>query len=852
MASKVLPITASLAVGYVLGRKFGGSAEGVNLRRHLHGNLTLLSRQERKLAAALIQAGHAHIFRSWPAPGIRDAEKRRLLVAAAAQLGSVAPGLEEERLAVLLPPSAPQQPKLVEAHGDARADKYYWLRDDDRKAPEVVRHLEAENAYTKAVMADTEALQEALYAEMRARIKEDDQQVPARSHGYYYYTRQATGQQYGIHCRRAVPPGAGPATETDGVDESVPEEVLLDENARKEALGVSYYSVGGAETSPDQKLYAWAEDTVGGEKYTLHVKDIAKGTELMKPIPGMSGNFEWAADNATLFYVVKDHLDRPYKVLRHKIGTPSEQDVVVYEEADEAFYVGVGKTRSEQLIIISSGSAVTSESRFIRADEPEAEFRVILPRVQDTEYSVTDRGSWLFLTLRDKARPNSELLVAPLGEPGKAEPLIPHSRDVKLEGVSLGRGWMVVSERSGGQQRARVYPLPLDPAKQGEAALLRPQAGALKGEEVVFDEPAYSLSAYLTGDFDANVLRMSYTSLTTPSTTIDQDLTTGKRAVKKVAPVLGGFDSSRYTTERLWATAADGVKVPISLVYRKDLAKLDGTDPVLLNGYGSYEISNDPYFSSSRLSLLDRGFVFVIAHVRGGGEMGRYWYEDGKMQKKANTFSDFIAVAEHLCGRGSGQGGRVLASPSKLCIEGRSAGGLLMGAVLNARPDLFHAAIIGVGFVDALTTMLDDTIPLTIIEREEWGDPAADPQVYAYMKSYSPVDNVKPQDYPHILALAGLHDPRVGYWEPAKLVAKLRELKTDARLLLLKTEMGAGHFSVTGRFERLKEIAFEYAFLLKTLGMTRVPLAGAGAGAQGAEQAGGAPAAASAPSGSKL
>ncbi|GLC51718.1 hypothetical protein PLESTB_000532400 [Pleodorina starrii] len=815
----LIPVTAAAAaaVGLTLWRR---SSRG-NLLRQLNGNHKLLSRQERHLATALIEMGYGHLFRNWPPPGVRDAEKRRLLAAAAQKLEGLTAGVEAERLAVMVPPTAPQRSKLLESHGDSREDKYYWLRDDARKDPAVLSYLKAENEYTKGVMADTEKLQEALYKEMRARIKEDDRQVPTRHHGYLYYTRQETGQQYSIQCRRKLSPAAvaaGPL-ETDDVDESQPEEILLDQNQRKASLGVDYYSVGGSDPSPDQRLYAWAEDTVGGEKYTLHVKDLSNGSELMQPITGMSGDFEWAADSATLFYVVKDHLDRPYKVLRHRIGGPSGQDVVVYEEKDEAFYVHLHKSRSERVMYISSGSAVTSESRYILADQPESEFRLVLPRVQDTEYSVTDRGEWLYMTLRDKSRPNSELLVAPMDNPAEAQVLIPHSREVKLEGVSVGERYMVVSERSGGLQRARVYELP--------DKLGRPAGQLGGGEEIKFEEPAYSLGAYLTGDFDSPIVRMSYTSLTTPSTVIDLHVGTGKRCVKKVAPVLGGFDQSRYVTERLWATAPDGVKVPISLVYRKDVAKLDGSDPLMLDGYGSYEISNDPYFSSSRLSLLDRGFIFAIAHIRGGGEMGRYWYEDGKLQKKVNTFTDFIAAAEHLVSE------RRLVVPERLCIEGRSAGGMLMGAVLNMRPDLFHAAIIGVGFVDCLTTMLDETIPLTIIEREEWGDPLADPQVYSYMMSYSPVDNVKAQDYPHVLAIAGLHDPRVGYWEPAKFVAKLREHKTDSRLLLLKTEMGAGHFSVTGRFERLKEVAFEYAFLLKTLGMLQVPLAGA----EGAEAA---------------
>ncbi|EFJ49956.1 hypothetical protein VOLCADRAFT_73990 [Volvox carteri f. nagariensis] len=827
----IIPITAAAAsavVGFTFGRRVGG----VNLKGQLNGNDKLLSRQERCFATALIQMGYGHLFRHWPPPGVRDGEKRRLLAAAAQRLEGVTAAVEAERLAALAPPTAPQRPKLLQTHGDDREDKYYWLRDDARKDTAVLSYLKAENEYTKGVMADTEKLQEALYKEMRARIKEDDRQVPSRHHGYFYYTRQETGQQYGINCRRRVPAAmvsCGPS-ETDDVDESEPEQVLLDQNQRKSQLGVEYYSVGGADVSPDQRLYAWAEDTVGGEKYTLRVKELSTGAELTKPIPGMSGDFEWAADSATLFYVVKDHLDRPYKVRQYDGGA----DVVVYEETDEAFYVHVYKGRSERVIYISSIHPSCNFHGHLFFCRLSSQLFALIPArlplpyktaVQDTEYSVTDRGDWLYMTVRDKSRPNSELLVAPLHNPAAGEVLIPHSRDVKLDGVSMGERYVVVSERSGGLQRARVYELP--------EKLGRPVGHLVGGEEIKFEEPAYSLGAYLTGDFNSPIVRMSYTSLTTPSTIIDMHVGTGKRCVKKVAPVLGGFDQSRYVTERLWATAPDGVKVPISLVYRTGLVKLDGSDPLLLNGYGSYEISNDPYFSSSRLSLLDRGFIFAIAHIRGGGEMGRYWYEDGKLQKKTNTFTDFITAAEHLVLE------RRLVAPSRLCIEGRSAGGMLMGAVLNMRPDLFHAAIIGVGFVDCLTTMLDETIPLTIIEREEWGDPAADPAVYAYMKTYSPVDNVKKQAYPHILAVAGLHDPRVGYWEPAKFVAKLREHKTDSNLLLLKTEMGAGHFSVTGRFEKLKEVAFEYAFLLKTLGLLDVPLAGSSEPGAVASPAGG-------------
>lgn len=774
------------------------------------------------MARSLISNGQGYIFKAWPKPGVNDDAKRRLLTAAAAYMDGAGDAIEKERLSVLVPPSAEQRPKQLTEHNDARHDKYYWLRDDDRKDPAVVSYLEAENSYTTAAMADTEALQAELYKEMRARIKEDDTSVATRYQGYYYYTRTEEGQQYALHCRRRVPPGQGAPTEADGPDDTQPEEILLDENKRKEEGKHSFYMVGCCETSPNQQLLAWTEDTVGGEKYTLHVKDLQTGKELMQPIPMTSGDVVWANDNATLFYTVKDHLDRPYKVLRHNINAPAgSTDEVVHEETDESFYVGLGRSHSDRLVYIHLGSAVTNETRFLSADDPLGQPVVVLPRTQDVEYDVSHHpGSedsllkssssgaatgWFLITYRDKERPNSEVRVAPLTEPTKQTVLLPHNDDVKIEGASVGEKWMVIAQRGHAQQTLVTYALPPGGSMPEELS---------DGHKVEFDEPAYTLSGGLTGDFESEVLRLSYSSLTTPPSTYDQHLPTGKRALKRVTPILGGFCRDDYVTERLWAKASDGVEVPISLVYRKGLAKKDGSDHMLLHGYGSYEYPYDPSFSRDQLSLVDRGWTVAIAHIRGGGDMGRKWYENGKFLHKKNTFTDFIACAKHLIKEG-------YSSPDRLAIEGRSAGGLLMGAVTNMAPELFSAVLMGVPFVDCLTTMLDETIPLTIIEREEWGDPR-DPQYYEYMKSYSPVDNVTAQAYPDILVTAGLHDPRVGYWEPAKLVAKLRELKTDSNLLLIKTEMGAGHFSVTGRFERLKETAFEYAFLLKTAGMLDV------------------------------
>lgn len=707
---------------------------------------------------------------------------------------------------MLEPPVAPVKSHTLETHNDTREDLYYWLRDDDRKDPEVIAHLKAEGEYCKAVLADTEEHQKMLYEEMRGRIQEADQSAPIRYQDYWYYTRTEEGKQYRVHCRRKVQPALGKPAETDVMDESIPEEILFDENV--EAARHKFYMVGGFEVSPDHRLLAYGEDTKGNEMYTLHVKDLATGKELLsRPIPETAGNVAWANDNRTLFYVTKDKLDRPYKVWRHVIGTNPDDDVCVYHETDDSFYLGIDRSRSERLLYIHAGSAVTSDVRYVSADTPTEDWKVVRPREAEVEYSAEDRGDHLFITIRDKDRPNSEVQVAQLADPSATKVLLPHRDDVKIEHVEVSQGYLVSFERRQGLQQAVIYRLPEDGSMP---------SGLGEGRPISFEEPAYELSAGSQGDFDSTVLRVHYTSLSTPDTVLDFNMDTGDRAQKKVQPVLGGFDASRYASQRLWATAHDGVKVPISLVYRRDLAKLDGSDPMLLDAYGSYEVPNDPDFRSTRLSLVDRGFIFGIAHVRGGGEMGRRWYEDGKYLKKRNTFTDFVACAEHLIQNS-------FTSSSKLCIQGRSAGGLTMGAVLNLRPDLFNAAILGVPFVDCLTTMLDETIPLTVIEWEEWGNPQ-DKQFYDYMKSYSPVDNLRATDYPNILVTAGLHDPRVGYWEPAKYVAKLRSLKTDDNLLLLKCDMGAGHFSQSGRFDRLKEIAVEFAFLLKCQGMLSTPL----------------------------
>lgn len=821
----VLGAGAAIATGIIFARRLTPSGR---LNRLMNGNLALFkTRSDRNALQTLASGNKSYLLRGWPRPGINDSAKRQLVVKTTSSEEQVE--IEKTRLSILQAPLAQTRPDTLETHGDVRIDDFYWLRDDERKHKDVIAHLNAENAYTKNVMADTEILQETLYKEMRGRIQEADQSAPQRFHGYWYYTRTEEGAQYAVHCRRALPSTllSSPPSENDTMDNSAaaaPEEIILDEN--EEAKGHDFYMVGGFEVSPDHKLVAYGVDLKGNESYELRVKDLTTGKQVLeKPIPDTAGNFAWAADNKTLFYVTKDKLDRPFKVWRHVLDDKTE-DELVYHEEDEAFYIGIANSRSEKMLYIHSGSAVTSDVRMLSADDPNGEWKIVLPRKENVEYSVDDRGEQIFITIRDTERPNSEVLVAPISDPTSATVVLPHRADVKLGHIEVSNEFLVAFERERGLQQAVVYTLPLingsqDPAPVGVDSTKESTRSSPLGEgkPITFEEPAYELSGGSQGDFNSPLLRFHYTSLTTPDTVYDYNMKTGQRAVKKVQPVLGGFDRTKYKTERLWATAQDGTQVPVSIVYRTDLVKLDGTDPMLLDAYGSYEISNDADFRSSRLSLIDRGFLFGIAHVRGGGEMGRTWYEDGKYLKKKNTFTDFIACAELLIEK-------KFTSKERLAISGRSAGGLTMGAVINMRPDLFNAAILGVPFVDVLTTMLDHSIPLTTIEVEEWGDPQ-EREYYEYMKSYSPIDNIKAgEEYPNMLVTGGLHDPRVGYWEPAKLVAKLRKLTANktGKLLLLKLEMGAGHFSQSGRFDKLKEVAQEHAFLLKCQGMLETPL----------------------------
>jgi oligopeptidase B len=686
------------------------------------------------------------------------------------------------------PPIAPRRDKVLEKHGDRRVDPYYWMREKDD--PQVVAYLEAENAYTDEVMAPTAALRERLYHEIVGRIQETDMSPPTYFKGYWSYTRTVEGLDYEIYCRRS------------GSMDS-PEQVLLDGNEL--ARGHDYFELGFVEPSPDQSLLAYAADYTGAELFELRFRDVTNGKELEDVVKDVYYGAAWAADNGTFFYTKTDAAIRPHQVWRHRLGTPTDQDVLVLQEDDERFELSVEATKSERFILFSSSSQVTAECRFIAADAPEAEPALIEPRRQDIEYSVDHQEDRFLILTNDGAR-DFRLMAAPVSNPRRASwfEVVPERDGVRINFTDIHKNHVVLGQRSNGLQRLEV----LDSAT---------------GEMHVVDQPDEAYTAFPGGNpvYDSAVMRFFYTSLTAPFSAVDYDMRTRERTVVKEQPVRGGYDRADYVTERLWATAPDGVKVPISLVRRRDV-ELSGDNPALLYGYGAYEASNDPMFDPARLSMLDRGFVFAIPHVRGGGEMGRAWYEDGKFLNKTNTFTDFIACATHLIDRG-------YTSSSKLAIRGRSAGGLLIGAVLNARPDLFSCAVAQVPFVDVVTTMLDETVPLTVTEYEEWGNPN-DVEFYEYMKSYSPYDNVREAEYPAMLVTAGLNDPRVSYWEPAKWVAKLRESSSplagevarsaggaDTRPLLLQTQMGAGHSGPSGRYESWREEAFITAFVLSQL-----------------------------------
>jgi oligopeptidase B len=676
----------------------------------------------------------------------------------------------------LEPPVARVDPRVEVVHGETRVDHYYWLR--DRRNPEVIAYLEAENRHAEEVMRHTEGLQERLYQEMRTRIKETDLSVPERLDGYLYYTRTEAGGQYPIFCRRRDLPGAA-------------EEILLDQNPL--AAGHAYFRVGSLEVSPDHRLLAYSVDTSGAEEFTLFIKDLVSGELLPERLARTSHRVAWANDSRTVFYTVLDESRRPCRLYRHEVGTNSSEDVLVYFEPDAAFYLDVSRTRSRRYLLLDLSSHSTTEVRYVSADRPKEPFRVVQPRRAGIEYTVTHHDDRFFITTNDGA-PNFRLVQAPVDRPSREHwsPVLPYRPDVKLDTTDAFRRHLVVYEREAGLTRIRVIDL-------------------LTGAEhlVPFPEPVYTLRAHANPEFDTTTLRFTYTSLITPSSVIDYDLAEHTWAIRKQTEVRA-YNASRYRSERLLASAPDGVQVPISVVYRVPL-DTDGTRPLLLSGYGAYGLSYDPVFSSNTLSLLDRGFVVAIAHVRGGEEMGRAWYEAGRLLKKRSSFTDFIAAAEHLVSLG-------YTTPDRLVINGGSAGGLLIGAVTNLRPELFRAVLAEVPFVDVVNTMLDASLPLTVIEYDEWGNPH-DPTAYSYIRSYSPYDNVDAKDYPHMLVTAGLNDPRVAYWEPAKWTAKLRATKTDKNRLLLRTNMGAGHGGASGRYDFLREIAFKYAFILDVLGM---------------------------------
>lgn len=675
------------------------------------------------------------------------------------------------------PPKAKVVPKKITAHGETRIDNYFWLR--DKTNPEVIAHLEAENAYTSGIMKDAEALQEKLYKEMVGRIQEDDVSVPVRRAGYLYYTRTEKGKQYPLWCRKQGADGA--------------EQVMLDGNRMAEGHG--YFVIGAVAPSPDQALLAYALDTAGDEEMTVRVKRLATGEHLSDQIEKAAASIVWAEDGRTLFYPVQDAAKRPYKLMRHTLGTPASSDVEVWHEKDERFNVGVSKTLSRGYILLTLDSQTTSEIRYIKATEPLSAWKVLAPRVRDVEAEAVHHGDSFYIRISDTSR-TFRLAQAPVADPRKEnwKELLAPRPDVTLEEIEAYRDHLITVERDAGLRKIRVRKLSA-------------------GEEhfVTMPEASYALSVGGSVEFDSTTLRFVYASLVTPSSTYDYDMDSRQRTLLKRQPVLGGYSPEDYATERITATARDGVEVPVSLVYRKGLKK-DGSAPALLYGYGSYGIPSDAYFSSDRISLLDRGFVFAIAHIRGGGDLGKPWHEAGRMLNKRNSFTDFIAAAEALVEQ-------KYTSSRKLAILGGSAGGLLMGAVVNLRPDLFGAVVAKVPFVDVVNTMEDASLPLTIGEYEEWGNPA-EQKYYAYIRGYSPYDNIENQTYPNMLVTAGLNDPRVSYWEPAKWVAKLRTLKRGDNLLLMKTNMGAGHFGASGRYERFKETAFDYAFLLKALGLS--------------------------------
>ncbi|VBA61587.1 S9 family peptidase [Mycobacterium attenuatum] len=681
-----------------------------------------------------------------------------------------------------------------EHHGDVFVDPYEWLRDKDN--PEVIAYLEAENAYTDQATAHLESLRRKIFDEIKARTKETDLSVPARRGDWWYYARTFEGKQYGVHCRCPVAdPGDWDPPRFDENTEIPGEQVLLDENA--EAEGRDFFALGALTVSLDGNVLAYSVDVVGDERYTLRFKDLRTGQRYPDEIVGIGPGATWAADHRTVYYTTVDAAWRPDMVWRYRLG-PGAASEQVYHESDERFWLAVGRTRSNAYVVIAAGSSVTSEVRYADSADPAAQFAVVLPRRDGVEYSVEHAivgGQDRFLILHNDGAVNFTLVEAPVEDPGRQRTLVAHREDVRLDGVDAFAGHVVVSYRREALPRIQLWPLDTE-------------GGYGAPEEIAFDSELMAAGLGPNPNWDSPKLRVGAGSFITPVRIYDIDLVTGGRTLLKEQPVLGGYRREDYVERRDWAHSDDGTRIPVSIVHRTGI---EFPAPAVVYGYGAYEICEDPQFSIARLSLLDRGMVFVIAHVRGGGEMGRLWYEHGKVLHKKNTFTDFIAVAKHLVGSG-------LTRPEQLVALGGSAGGLLVGAVANMAPELFAGILAQVPFVDPLTTILDPSLPLTVTEWDEWGNPLSDSDVYAYMKSYSPYENVADKPYPAILAMTSLNDTRVYYVEPAKWVAALRHAKADGNPVLLKTQMNAGHAGISGRYERWKETAFQYAWLLAAAG----------------------------------
>lgn len=683
------------------------------------------------------------------------------------------------------PPVAEKQSHTRTIHGDTVEDPYYWMIDYFKKGKDstkVIQYLTEENQYLEKMMADTKPLQDKLFQEMKARVKEKDESVPTFKNGYYYYSKTEEGKQYYKYCRKKGSLDA-------------PEEILLDVD--KMAEGKAYYSVGGMSISPNNQLMIFGVDDVSRRQYKLFLKDLKTGKVTDLNIKNTSGNATWANDNKTIFYTANNPVTLlSERIMRHSLGTDSQNDVVVYQEKDNTNYIGQYKSKNEKYIFISSAATTSSEIRYISADEPMAEFKVFQPRMKDVLYSVTALED-KFLVRTNKDALNFKIVETPLNKTTVEywKDFIPHRKEVLMSGVTEFKNFLVFQERYNGLTQLVV---------------MNRKTG--KKEQIKFDEPTYTVFASGNPEYNTDNFRFGYTSMITPSSQYEQNLQTGKRTLLKQQEVLGGYDKNQYVTERLFATANDGTRIPISIVYKKGF-KRDGKQPLLLYAYGSYGSSMDATFSSPRLSLLDRGFAYAIAHIRGGQEMGRQWYEDGKMMKKKNTFTDFINAGEFLVKE-------QYTSPKHLYAQGGSAGGLLMGAVANMKPELWNGIISQVPFVDVVNTMLDESIPLTTNEYDEWGNPN-NKEAYFYMKSYSPYENVERKNYPHLLITTGLHDSQVQYFEPAKWTAKLRDLKTDNNVLFLKTDMEYGHGGASGRFDYLKDIALVYAFMFKLEGISK-------------------------------